>query len=553
MVILVDHHAKSVVIMNKTEGEFYTPEIFANFAHKILEKYFGKNWYDEYYVWDPAWGIGNLTRTKKFTHLYASTLHQSDIDNSDANPEAYKFKFDFLNDQIKSLFGIHVPESLYRALKSDKPIIFLMNPPYAAINDMVDGSKDVALSTLVQGYMGEIRHAKQNLFSQFLYRVMMIKEQFNLTNCNICVFSSSVFMSGSGYEKFRDVFLDNFHYVDGYLFNASYFDKCSKRWGISMSIWKSGSSFNRNDFPHHLIDVKNRSVKITGEKNIYNIDGNVTFRNFCKETLRGKKTYPTITLKNPITVGEREGMMMTTDAIGFYVNSSNNVYKSLQQCYLLSSAPDNILSGFSVTKDNFLPVCANFTSRKVISNNWINNKDEFLAPDVNDSNCETWQEFIADSVIYSMFNSSSMQSAMRSVQWKGYDYDIKNEFFFIGRKEMMQYGNEHDLYDLVRSTFDDNERYAYDLIENEIGKKLSREARDVLIYARKMVIQSMKYRSDFNEKHPEYKIMTWDAGYYQLKFMWKEYCPDMMKEFRKLYKKLSSKLKSQVYELNILK
>ena len=142
---------------------------------------------------------------------------------------------------------------------------------------------------------------------------------------------------------------------------------------------------------------------------------------------------------------------------------------------------------------------------------------------------------------------------MRCVKWKGYDYDIKNEFFFIGRKEMMQYGNENDLYDLVRSTFDDNDRYAYELIENEIGKKLSREARDVLIYARKMVIQSMKYRSEFNEKHPEYKIMTWDAGYYQLKFMWKEYCPDMMKEFRKLYKRLASKLRKQVYTLGILK
>ena len=34
----------------KIEGEFYTPELFANLAHKIIEKHFGKNWYNEYYV-----------------------------------------------------------------------------------------------------------------------------------------------------------------------------------------------------------------------------------------------------------------------------------------------------------------------------------------------------------------------------------------------------------------------------------------------------------------------------------------------------------------------
>ena len=105
----------------KTEGEFYTPEIFADFAHSVLEKHFGKNWRSRYYVWDPAWGTGNLTKSKKFKHLYASTLHKSDIDASYANMESDKFQFDFLNDQIKSLLGLHVPQGLYEALINDKP------------------------------------------------------------------------------------------------------------------------------------------------------------------------------------------------------------------------------------------------------------------------------------------------------------------------------------------------------------------------------------------------------------------------------------------------
>lgn len=537
----------------KIEGEFYTPELFANFAHKILEKHFGKNWYNEYYVWDPAWGIGNLTKSKKFKHLYASTLHQSDIDASDANKEAEKFQFDFLNDPIKSLFGLHIPQGLYDALTNNKPIIFLMNPPYAAPNDFKDGFKDVSINTYTQSFMGDMKYAKQNLFSQFLYRIMMLKNSYNLTNCNICVFSSSVFMSGSGYEKFRKSFLESFHFIDGYLFDASYFDECSKRWGISLSVWKSGEGENKHDFKHHLIDVKNGKVEITGSKIIYNIDGENSFRNFCKEVLRGKKTYPTITLKNPITVGTKDGSMMTTDAIGFYVNASNNVYKSLQQCYFLSTAPDNVLSGFSVTKENFLPVCANFASRKVITNNWINNKDEFLAPVITEENHELWAEFISDSIVYSMFNAASCQSAMQHVSWKGYEYKIKNAFFFMGRKEMMELAGTYEYYDMIKTTFDDEDRYAYELLEGKVGEKLSNEGKAVLDYARNLLSDSMKDRSSFNTEHPELNIMCWDAGYYQLRPLWKQYYPERLKEFRALYKKLANKLRKQVYELGILK
>ena len=245
--------------------------------------------------------------------------------------------------------------------------------------------------------------------------------------------------------------------------------------------------------------------------------------------------------------------MMTTDAIGFYVNASNNVYKSLQQCYFLSTSPDNVLSGFSVTKENFLPVCANFASRKVITNNWINNKDEFLAPVITEENHELWAEFISDSIVYSMFNSASCQSAMQSVSWKGYDYKIKNAFFFMGRKEMMDLAGIYEYYDMIKTTFDDDDRYAYELLEGKVGEKLSNEGKAVLDYARSLLSDSMKDRYAFNIEHPELNIMCWDAGYYQLRPLWKQYYPDRLKEFRSLYKKLASKLRKQVYELGILK
>ena len=112
----------------RKQGEFYTPTIWVNEAHKMIEEQFGIDWKEKYVVWDPACGTGNLTRDYNFRELYCSTLNKSDtdiIEQSGYNPEAVKFQFDFLNDPDDKL-----PKSLKSALKAGKKILVLMNPPY---------------------------------------------------------------------------------------------------------------------------------------------------------------------------------------------------------------------------------------------------------------------------------------------------------------------------------------------------------------------------------------------------------------------------------------
>lgn len=68
-----------------------------------------------------------------------------------------------------------------------------------------------------------------------------------------------------------------------------------------------------------------------------------------------------------------------------------------------------------------------------------------------------------------------------------------------------------------------------------------------------MTKDTFKYRKEFNELRPEYQIMNWDCGWYQIKALVKEYIPEEMKIFLDKFKKLADKMRPMVYELGFLK
>ena len=49
-----------------------------------------------------------------------------------------------------------------------------------------------------------------------------------------------------------------------------------------------------------------------------------------------------------------------------------------------------------------------------------------------------WQQFQYDSLVYSLFNTSSNQSSLRQIKYKEKLWDIKNEFFWISKSEIME-------------------------------------------------------------------------------------------------------------------
>ena len=216
-------------------------------------------------------------------------------------------------------------------------------------------------------------------------------------------------------------------------------------------------------------------------------------------------------------------------------------------------APCSIKSnakGLSILPNNFERVCCAFSVRRLVSKNWVNWSDEYLTPKCSS---EYYENFIRDSIVFSMFESKSNQSSLRHVEYKEKYWDIKNEFFWMSKDEIMELSEKHNNDICYNDAYASDERYVYKLLREGLYDRLSNEAKAVLDKATDLVRKSFVYRMAFDEDHPEYQINNWDAGFYQLKKLWDERLKPDFTEFKNLYKVLSDKMRPMVYELGFLK
>lgn len=539
--------------VRRRKGEFFTPTPFVDLAHKYIEETFGYDWKDKFVVWDCAWGTGNLTRDFKFKELYVSTLEQSDIDTANQmgyNPEATKFQYDFLNDGNDKL-----PTELKKALMDGKEILFLINPPYAAAKNMganlthKAGVSDTKIGSDMR--IEDWGASTQQLYAQFLYK--MSKYQEVNKNIKIGVFCPALFFSGGSYEKFRDKFFNQFGFERGFLFQASHFADVAAQWGISFSIHSSTPNGIKTDFIHDLIDYNELDLVVQGQKNIYNTDGQTKMSEFSRVGLKQFKTINAPQMTSAIRVKDSNGRGTIIDSInylGTFHTNGNNVYHNATVVGLYTSCNKSGHS-HSVFSGNFYNVMASFAARKSIQADWMNCKDEYLAPN---EQHPLYEQFGYDAIVYSLFNNSSQQSSLRQVTYKNKLWDIKNEFFWLSKAEMLKLAEDNNYDELHKDAKFGDERFVFKkLFQEGIYNKLSPDAKEVLDAASELLRKSIQMRKMVSDNHPEYHLNSFDAGYAQLKLVWKEYFKDEFKVFRGKYTAFEDRMRPLVYELGFLK
>lgn len=537
------------------KGEFYTPTIWVDEAHKMVSEQFGEDWKEKYVVWDPASGTGNLTRDYKFKELYCSTLNGSDVETmaqSGYNPESTRFQYDFLSDgiidgKIDVKNDDKLPEGLKNAILEGKEIIIFMNPPYGSAQNPDGETKNDISTNKISQFMKNSKHkygdAQKQLYTQFLYKIMMYD-----CNIKICVFSPTSFMTGTSFKYFRDIFFKKYSFEKGFLMNAEEFDGTSE-WGISFSLWSNGINKNNHNFIYNVLEQNNFNIEKKCIKNIYNVGNDHKASKWIREELTNKKTYDKPQMSSGLTVKDKGYGKILNDTIGCFLTNSNNIHYNPTHVALFTSAFSG-WSGISIIKGNFKKCVSVFSARRTIKSNWINWSDEYLEPTKEIQQSNKYKQFENDSIVYSLFNTKSNQSSMRQVEYKDKKWDIKNEFFFMSKDEMQKLADENHFDELYKDARSSEERYVYNLLKTT---NLSPDAKDVLETARELVRKTFEWRKIMHQTNPEYHLDTWDAGWYQIKKILNQHFKEEYKAFTVKYKTFEDRMRPQVYELGFLK
>jgi hypothetical protein len=567
----------------RRQGAFFTPPIWAAEGNKELERVLGSNWRQECVVWDPAAGTGNLTRDHHdWGQLYSSTLEKVDAESMAAQGwGGTAFQYDFLNPGSEGLFDQdtvnvippRVDRGLREAAKAGKRLVFFMNPPYGTANDAgaAGTSKAGIALTVVNKDMkaAKLGAPSQQLYAQFMFQAKTLAEQYGFRDYTVALFSVPTFNSSGSYKELRDWWYGALAYKGGFLFQASHFADVSGRWGVSFTVWSSGGrTDSTRSLPIRLTDLQDFSVVTTALKALYNADGREASQ-WVRAPIKGLKGADAPQMSSGLKVkGEGPGSLIP-GALYFFGNNANNLQDSATLVYNVSSA-DTRNHGLSVLPANWRRAVALYSARKLVGETWINQKDEYLAPDESKPGYDQW---VNDCHVFTVFDGANNCTAMRNVRYKDKLWRIKNHWFWRTREACL------DALDgmATPTVFRDCEReptsraagrdtlweatgdayFAHLLSSGALG--LSPDARQVLVMLDALWLRSLPMREDYyasrpvSEKEPDLHLCAWDAGVYQLKNLWRDLYPDQWEELRVAHKGLARRLQDGVYTYGFLR
>jgi hypothetical protein len=492
----------------RTDGEFFTPTFYADLGHAYLSKHLGEKMYTTPW-WDMCCGTGNLTKkcpNEMHSQLYMSTLNAEDVDilNSSKFKNGHVFSQDFLNSDMN-----------YDFLETSTEWVFILNPPYSASPTIRDDHKKGVADTRIGALMKEaaMNKASSNLTTQFLWKIKQLVDKYNL-NVTVGMFTQISFAMNPTYSSFYQEWLSSFKFIDGFCFHCSEFEGTTGEWPVVFSIWSSSGSQKSVD-----VDVyENR--KLVGKKAFFTPSAPLS-----KWVKRPKNTIDSVPFTSAITVASPDKTINLTklpeDAMGFAVFAANDVMHS-KQAYLLS-APYANGSGWGITKENFEESLVALGLRAIIKGTWLNDKDQFNAPDISHDDYINLKNNLIVWLLFSNFNHSASLIA----NYNGEQVDIKNHFFWLGG-----YVNEW-------------------LSNNEINSHSS----ELLKHCNLLYEMLLPYKHLAEAK---YQLNRDDSGWYQWrKALCGQNAPSqlinsMYTEYKQKHKSLTNVLVPMVYDLNIL-
>ena len=245
----------------KQHGIFFTDGNLSKFSLWFAMQHFPGNIHEDYIVFDPAAGSGNLVSSwrGKLKHKIVSEL-QPDLLRTierrmQADPYHTEMGFtiipkttdgiglNFLDKDAASYMQILQTETKRKNIGLDKPICFLLNPPYKNTdeNQKERDSTDAAytIHPSILQHTGE--DAGKERYLGFLSQILNIAQYEKLQNVTatvVMIFTpTSWLIPRPTYKAFRKIWDNHFKFHSGFIITSNEFFKLQGKWPLAFTIW----------------------------------------------------------------------------------------------------------------------------------------------------------------------------------------------------------------------------------------------------------------------------------------------------------------------------
>ncbi|GAB5483071.1 MAG: hypothetical protein Pars92KO_28280 [Parasphingorhabdus sp.] len=533
----------------KFKGAYYTPLHIVDKAYDQLTATLGENWQKKYIVWDMCAGVGNLeAKHSNLRNVYMSTLDFEDVTIMRSNPAfagAEIFQYDYLNDDVTDFGEIDyslsnkLPDGLRQAIedakegkKGAKPILVLINPPYAeatgggmAVPMAVSQNKlGVANTLYAQTGMAGYGKATNELFMQFIARVDQ-----ELPRAKLAIFSKVKYICTPTLSDFRQVW--RAEYLGGFAVHSKSFEGLKGDFPISFFIWDTAKDVPIENVTSNMLD---KAGNLIGEKTFLNYDCLPLLTEWVPRPPSNSE--PTIPLKSALVPAtatkDLRGDRWSDDAIAWLNCAGNDLQNATAKTMLFSSGYGSG-RGFFVNSGNLWQAAIVFSVRRLIKPTWLNDRDQFLQPSE-----ELTEEFKSDCLIWMLFHGSNLTAGADGLEWSDREWSLINHFIPF---------TETEIGANARFESDFMVRYMADM-------SFSPEAQAVLDEGRKLWrrFHSISFPRKIRD---ELKLNRADAGWYQIRKALEQYGDIELTDFdafKASYKALGDKLRPKIFELGFL-
>ena len=149
-----------------------------------------------------------------------------------------------------------LPSSLLDAIKKVGKFAFIINPPYGqagngankGTNNKAGVAKTYAFADLMNKGMGK---AARELTVQFLWRIIELVKEYNLTDVTLGLFSNPAWMTGESFKPFRKEWFKVATFNNGFAFNSNEFEGVKEWLAINFSVWTLSANANNSNICIH--------------------------------------------------------------------------------------------------------------------------------------------------------------------------------------------------------------------------------------------------------------------------------------------------------------